>query len=178
MKLSTLSDASVLQPLEQRMNQMKASIERMTDAFQSSSARDQSDEAPAIEQRMDRMEESMGDMKGEILVVGHRVVAPSDRPQAIESSSPRVACLSVYDQLSVNGSSSSGRAIIVIELLCLRIVVEWSCHPRHRVVIRMQSISSVPMPTLTSSESLVNSDDGYAQPSCSSGCFIQQRSVY
>lgn len=54
-QLTNSTDAGILQPLEQRMDQMEASIERMTDAFQSSSTRDRSttrdqlDEAPVIE---------------------------------------------------------------------------------------------------------------------------------
>lgn len=59
--MAASSDTSVLQPLKQRIDQIEASIERMTDAFQSTSrqAREES-EAPAMHQRMDRMEESMG----------------------------------------------------------------------------------------------------------------------
>lgn len=59
------SDASAFQPLKRRMDQIEASIKRMTDAFQSTLRQTREESEPsAMQQRMDRMENSMGDMKG------------------------------------------------------------------------------------------------------------------
>ena len=48
-----------------------------------------------------------------------------------------------------------------IESVCHPIVVEWSCHSRHQVVIRNAIDQFRPTPTLASSESLVDCDDRY-----------------
>lgn len=59
-QIINLTDVNIIQPLEYRINQIEASIKRMTGMFQSSLAQDQSTfrnyEPSVIEQKINQME--------------------------------------------------------------------------------------------------------------------------
>ena len=61
--------------------------------------------------------------------MGHQVVAPSDCPQAIELSRPRVVAG------GPRGIEASNCHRVCYPNVHARVVFEWSCHQRHRVII-------------------------------------------